>query len=109
MYKGRTVSLCCSPIFLPASLLSQSPPAELLPSLDMMPGTTRGISSVREVVVKSRVSRRMVEIVIMWAERRVWVREVVQYLCDGASGFLECCWAVKAATLLTREGDVNRW
>lgn len=51
----------------------------------------------------------MVEIVVMWAERRVWVREVVQYLCDGASGFLECCWAVKAATLLTREGDVNRW
>lgn len=35
----RTVSLCESPIDLPISLVAQSP----LPSLDWIPGTTRGM------------------------------------------------------------------
>lgn len=44
-----TISSCCSPIFLPMSLLIQSSPEEPL-SLDIMPGTTRGILGVRAVV-----------------------------------------------------------
>jgi hypothetical protein len=51
-----TSSSCCSPIFLPMSLLIQSSPEEP-PSLDIMPGTTRGILSICVVVAKARVSR----------------------------------------------------
>jgi hypothetical protein len=50
-----TVSSCCSPSFLPMSLFIQSLPEEP-PSLDMMPGTTRGMVRVR-VVVRARLQR----------------------------------------------------
>lgn len=48
---GHTVSSCDSPIFFPASLLIQSSPPDEDPSLDMRPGTTRGMVYVVRGVI----------------------------------------------------------
>lgn len=63
-----TVSSCCSPIFLPASLLIQSSPPLEFPSLDMRPGTTRGILCVeyaRNVRVRNMFDCGIV-VVVVW-------------------------------------------
>jgi hypothetical protein len=63
--RGRTISSCESPIFLPMSLFIQSSPEEP-PSLDIRPGTTRGILSVRVVVVRVRLVRRLRIVMAVW-------------------------------------------
>jgi hypothetical protein len=87
----RTISSCESPIFLPMSLFIQSSPEEP-PSLDIKPGTTRGILSVRVVVVKVRLVRRGRIVVAVWWRRGRCVDGV--YLCKLCTLELEFlgCW-----------------